>query len=106
MNQITDEQFQKITLIDRLFGSISVEKLRDFVESEQIVSRLTGVEDNPQLLLTLIHERDLLAADNAQHKQDILSLRSDVNSLIKALSQLYNPYSSELNDLKNKHGIY
>lgn len=107
MNQITDEQFKKIVLLDKLFGAVGVEQLRDFVESEQIVSRLSGTNDNPQLLLTLIHERDLLAADNAQNKQDIISLKNDVKSLVSSLAQLYvTPYSSELNDLKNKHGIY
>lgn len=108
MKQITDEHFQKIVLLDKIFGSVSVEQLRELSESEQIVARLKGSEDNPQLLLTLIHERDLLAGDNVQNKNDILSLKADLQSLIKALNNTIfsAPYSAEFNNLKNKHGVY
>lgn len=109
MKPVTDEQFQKIVLIDKIFGAVSIEALREFSESEQVVARLKGNEDNPQLLLSLIHERDVLATDNAQNKNDIQSLKSDVKDLIKAVGILFSqvpPYSNELSVLKSKHGVY
>jgi len=107
MNPITDEQFQKITLLDKLFGSVSVDQLKEFLESEQIVARLKGIEDNPHILLNLVHDRDILMADNSQNKNDIVELKHDVKELVKALNQLYSiPYNSELQNLKSRHGVY
>jgi len=108
MITLSHEQLEKINLIDKLFASIGIDQLKQLVESEQIVSRLKGTEDNPQLLLTLIHERDILITDNIRNKNDILALKTDFQTLVKVLqTDVFTPrYNQDFNNLKSKHGVY
>lgn len=108
MNPITDEQFQKITLIDKLFGSISVEQLREITESEQIVSRLKGTENNPQILLSLIRERDILTMKVIAVESELAGIKADFQSLLRVLHvDVFTPrYNQDFQNLKSKHNVY
>lgn len=105
MNRITDDQFKKIQLIDKIFGSLSIQQLEEFSQSEQIIARLKGTDDNPQLLLSLIHERDLLVTDVAMLKNAVQSLSDDVRIMTKILAQMHES-ALDVNYLKSKHGLY
>lgn len=108
MSPLTEEQFQKITLIDTLLGSVSVDQLRELAESAQIVSRLKGTENNPQILMTLIQEHHTLMLDYLAKKLELQSLKDDFQALIKVLhADVFTPrYNQDFNNLKSKHGVY
>lgn len=107
MITITDEQYIKIDLVDKLLGALSVDQLREFTESEQIVAVLKGTANNSGLLRGLIQE-------NAMHSMELMTLRNEVmvnkedfKVLLRALNNtLFAPaYNSEFQNLKSKHYI-
>jgi len=108
MITISHEQLEKINLLDKLFGALGVEQLKEFVESEQVVARLKGNEENPQLLLKIVHEHDIMMLDLMNAKSEIATLKSDFQSLIKVLhADVFTPrYNQDFNNLKSKHGVY
>lgn len=108
MITISHDQLEKINLLDKLFGAMGVQELKDFVESEQVVAKLKGADDNPQILLKMVHEHDILMLDLAQAKNDIMTLKSDFRSLLKVLhADVFTPrYNQDFNNLKSKHGVY
>lgn len=110
MITMTPGMLEKIDLIDKLFGSMSVEQLREYTESEQIVARLKGVEENPGLLSKLVKENELHSLDSMNLRNELLVLKADMQSLIRALNQtVFAPapqYNSDFNSLKSKHNVY
>jgi hypothetical protein len=108
MITLSHEQLEKINLLDRLFASMGVDQLKQLVESEQIVSRLKGTEDNPQILLNLVHEYDVMKLDLMSAKSDLTTLKSDFQTLLKVLHvDVFTPrYNQDFNNLKSKHGVY
>lgn len=108
MITLSHEQLEKINLLDRLFASMGTDQLRQLVESEQIVSKLRGTEDNPQIILNLVHEYDIMKLDLMASKADITALKSDFHALLKVLhTDVFTPrYNQDFNNLKSKHGIY
>jgi hypothetical protein len=108
MITLTTEQSEKIELLDKLLGAISVTQLREFTESEQIVAILKGTNHNPMIIQRLIQEHDSYANDLMMMKTDISVLKNDFKELMKALNTaLFTvPYSQEFQNLKNKNNIY
>lgn len=108
MITLSHEQLEKINLLDKLFGAMSVDQLKEFTESEQIVAKLKGTQDNPQILLNIIHEYDTMKIDLMTAKSDITVLKTDFQSLIRILhTDVFSPrYNNDFNNLKNKHGVY
>jgi len=108
MITLSHEQLDKINLLDKLFASVGVDQLKQLVESEQIVSRLKGTEDNPQIILNLVHEYDVMKLDLMNAKAEIVTLKSDFQALIKVLhADVFTPrYNQDFNNLKSKHGVY
>jgi hypothetical protein len=108
MITLSHEQLEKINLLDKLFASMGVDQLRQITESEQIVSRLKGTADNPQIILNLVHEYDTMKLDLMSAKADLVGLKSDFQALLKVLhADVFTPrYNMEFNNLKNKHGVY
>jgi hypothetical protein len=108
MITLSHEQLDKINLLDKIFASMDVEQLKQIAESEQIVSRLKGFEDNPQIILNLVHEYDTMKLDLMNAKAELVGLKSDFQALLKVLhSDVFTPrYNMEFNNLKNKYGVY
>ena len=108
MITISHEQLEKINLLDKLFGSLGVDQLREFVESEQVVARLKGSEENPQLLLEIVHEHDIMMLDLMNAKAEIVTLKSDFQALLRALhADVFTPrFNQDFQNLKSKHSVY
>jgi hypothetical protein len=101
MITLTSEQREKIVFLDKLFGSMSTDQLKEITESEQVVARLKGIDQNPMILQKLIDDNQTLSLD-------LINLRNDVKDLIKVLNTTVFtvPYSQDFQTLKNKHSIY
>lgn len=107
MITLTNEQTEKIDLLDKLFGAISLEQLREFAESEQVVAILKGTNNNPNILKRLIQEHDIQMMDIMTMKADISVLKSDLSTLVRLVLKPYD-YNSlgEAATLKSKAGVY
>jgi hypothetical protein len=105
---MTIEMHAKIELLDKLFGAMSIAQLKEFTESEQVVSRLRGDEANPNILRNLISDNEIRTLDVMTLRTDVLNLKEDLKQLIKSVNTLTStvPYSQELQNLKSKHGVY
>jgi hypothetical protein len=107
MITMTNEQLEKIDLLDKLFGAISIEQLRQFTESEQVVAILKGTNHNSGLLRRLVQEHDILAMEVLNMKADLVVFKYDFQNIIKAIDKPYDSINiSNFQVLKNKHGIY
>ena len=108
MITMTIEMHAKIELLDKLFGAMSIAQLKEFTESEQVVSRLRGDEANPNILRNLISDNEIRTLDVMTLRTDVLNLKEDLKQLIKSVNTLTStvPYSQELQNLKSKHGVY
>jgi len=108
MITMTNEQLEKIELLDKLFGALSVDQLKEFSESEQVVAILKGTNNNPELLKRLIQEHDVQMMDLMTLKADMSVLKNDFKELMKVLNTtLFTvPYNQEFQNLKSKHNIY
>jgi hypothetical protein len=105
---MTPDQLEKINLLDTIFGALSVTQLREFAESEKIVAKLKGTDQNPQMLCRLVQEHDVMMLDLMNTKNDLAALRIDFQNLIKVLhADVFTPrYNQDFNTLKSKHGVY
>lgn len=74
MITMTNDQLEKIDLLDTLFGSLSVAQLRELTEQECVVSKLRGDNLNPGLLRALIQENEI-------RNSEIMSLNNDLNTI-------------------------
>lgn len=106
MISLTYDELEKVQLLDKLFGSFTVEDLKDLADTEQIVSRLKGSESNSKLLERLVNDNATLSVDLMNIRNETMSLKSDIQSLIKALNSSLYGYNQEFNNLKQKHNVY
>jgi len=108
MISLTAEQTEKLHLLDKFFGAISLEDLKELVECEQVVAKLKGADQNPQIIMRLIQEHDMLYVDSMNTKNEVMVLKDDFQTLLRALNHtLFSPqYNDNFNSLKNKHGVY
>jgi hypothetical protein len=108
MITMTNEQLEKLDLLDKFFGAISVEDLKEIVECEQVVAKLKGTEQNPQILRRLVQEHDMMYVDIMNAKTEVMVLKNDFQTLLRALNQtLFTPqYNNDFTTLKNKHSVY
>lgn len=107
MITMTEDQLEKVDLLDRLFSAFSTEQLKEITETEQVVAILKGTNDNPGILRRLIQEHDMQQMDIMNAKSELMMLRVDFNMLTKLVLKPYD-YNA-LNDaqtLKSKAGIY
>ncbi len=107
MIYLTTEQAKKIELLDKLFGALDIAQLTEVTESEQIVAKLKGTENNPGILDSLLKEHSSMMINVSMLQNDVMSMKSDIQILIKALDRPYDSSNqSHFNSLKNRHGIY
>lgn len=107
MITMTTEQLEKIDLLDRLFGAMSIEQLREFTESEQVMANLKGTNQNPGILRKIVQENEIMMSDLNIAKSDILTLRTDIRVLVNLTIRPYEQFSiAEFNSLKLRHNAY
>ena len=108
MITMTNDQLQKIDLLDTLFGSLSVAQLKELTEQECVASKLRGDNTNPGILRGLIRDNEYMTVDIMNAKAEIGVMKSDFQQLLKILdTTLFAPiYNNEFHSLKQKHNIY
>lgn len=106
MITMSNDQILKIELLDKLFGSVDVTTLQEFVESERVVAKLKGTEQNPELFMRLVRDQDVQSLEIMNLKSEIAALKGDFQTLLKALNMTVFSYSTEMNNLKQKHNVY
>jgi hypothetical protein len=108
MITLTNDQLLKIDLLDTLFGSLSVEQLKELTEQECVASKLRGNMANPGILKGLIRTSEFQAVELMNLRSDTLVLKNDFQDLVRILNkELFSPtYNQEFNNLKQKHNIY
>jgi hypothetical protein len=104
---LTQEQTEKLHLIDMLFGALSIEQLKEVTESEKVVAILKGTNSNPSVLSKLVNEHNTLHMEAGTTKVELASMKSDLHILIKLVLKP-NDYSShsDASGLKSKYGVY
>ena len=109
MITMTNDQLEKIDFIDTLFGALDLAQIKELAETEQVVAKLKGTNLNPGLLKRLVQENDHHSVEIMKLNGDIMTLKADVQNLIRAVNTLASiptPYSQDLQNLKSKYGIY
>ena len=107
MITMTNEQHEKIKVLDQLFGAMDLEQLKEFTSSEKVVAILKGTNQNPEILKNLLQEHSEYMMKISSLQADLMTLRSDIQVLIKLVLKPYD-YSSQgdANMLKSKYAIY
>jgi len=104
---LTQQDTEKIEILDQLFGSLDVEQLRKIAESEIIVAKLKGEHYNPRVLRTLISEYTTMKNDLDSAKADLSVLRGDLQTVVKIMQKPFDYQArNDFDNLKNKFGIY
>jgi len=107
MISLNANQLEKIDLIDKLFGALSIDQLREISESEQIIAILKGTGQNTGILSRLIQEHDTYAMDMMNLKSEMMVLRGDLSLLTKLVLKPYDYNSAnDAQTLKSRAGIY
>lgn len=108
------ELVNKIKVIDRIFGACDLKQLQAIADSEQIVAKLRGDDNNSGLLLSIITQADMTAGKVDTLQTQIMLLENDIKQLIRTINQsIFTPVIPtipsapyEFQNLKNRHGIY
>lgn len=104
---LSNEQSEKINLLDALFGAFGIEQLKEIAETEQVVAILKGDNNNSGILKKLVQEHITLSIEVSALKTDVLSLRNDMQTLVKIMNKPFESHHmSEFNSLKSKHNVY
>jgi len=107
MITLTNEQIEKIDLLDKLFGAFDSKQLKDFTETEEVVAKLKGTNANPGILKRIIQEHDIMMSQMSTVQNDLMMLRADMQTLIKAVDKPYDMgYQNLFQNLKSRHSIY
>jgi len=107
MIALTYEQIEKIELLDIILNSLTKEQIKEYLESEKIISILKGTGKQSPILNKLIDEHDMLAMDVGALKAEISNLKNDLQVLLKLVLKP-NEYDSHSNAaaLKSKYHVY
>lgn len=107
MIAITIEQTEKIRLLDRLLGALSIEQIRQLSESEEIIAKLKGTNDNIGILQQLVSDSNTHAMELMNLRNELYTMKSDLQSLIKLTLKPYEYNSAnDAQSLKSKYSIY
>jgi len=104
---LTYEQSAKIQLLDTLFDTLSIDELKEYTESEKIVSILKGKTEKSSLLSRFVQEHDILSIEMGSQKAEVAMMKHDLQVLIKLVLKPndYNSHS-DATALKSKYHIY
>lgn len=103
----TNEQLEKIKLIDALFESIDISDLKEFADSERIVGKLKGKEVCRTPVMNLILQNQELKDRLATLHIEVQSLQFDIQMLTRLILKPYDYNSAaDVQTLKTRCGIY
>lgn len=110
MIYLTDQDKEKIKLIDKFIRAITTADLETLVEADLIAGKLRTLVDEPGPLRALIDSFGILQSEVMQARNENQLLKMDIQTLLKALDQtVFAPpprYNQDFTSLKNRHGIY
>jgi hypothetical protein len=107
MIPLTQQDREKLELLDTILSSISVERLKELAEEEAVVAALKGDKQQGYILRQLVDEHNTMYTDLMNTRLEMQTLKNDMIAVIKAISNLYNPpYNQELQSIKSKYGVY
>lgn len=103
---LTTEDTKKLELLDILLGCISVERLKQFVEEEHVVSNLRDDNSSFYVLRQLIADASAAQTELMITKGELASLKGDMATLVKCLNSSIYGYNQDFQNLKQKHNVY
>ena len=107
MISLTNEQLEKIELLDQLLGALNIDQLRNIIESEKVVAILKGTNTKPEIFKQLIQEHDNQMVLAIQLQGDISTLKYDMQQLVRLVMRPYEASSvSDAQSLKSKYCVY
>lgn len=103
------EDMQKLELLGAMFERLPYDDLKQMVEADEIVSRLKGgpaISDN--ILTRLYNEHNSNYTDLLALRSEVMTLRGDLQTLIKAVNDrvFMAPYDANFQALKGRYGVY
>jgi NAD(P)H-hydrate repair Nnr-like enzyme with NAD(P)H-hydrate epimerase domain len=103
MTYLTSEgNIKKFKLLDDFLNIITIEELSELISRDMIVDKLRTAPGN----INIAGPIQKIIDSNNQHELEIVSLREDIKSLIRAIDSLSNQpvfYSNDLNNLRSKY---
>ena len=106
----TIEDIEKIKLIDQVFRSLSVDEIKSILSADLIVDKLKGTESGTGPILSTLQSVSMLQVEISSLRSDHIVLKEDFKTALKVMQTLSQPtipqYSSELQNLKSKYGVY
>jgi hypothetical protein len=108
MITMTNDQLEKINLLDTLFSALNVDELKELANSEKIIAKLKGTNQNSQILCRLIQEHDMMITDVMYLKTEVQTLKTDLQALVKVLHTdvFTQRFNQDFQNLKQKHNVY
>lgn len=108
MISLTREQLEKIQILDTFLSAVTLDDLKKMAETDMVVAKLRGVDQNTNILDKLIQEHNSMNTDIMYLSTQMAMMKNDFQTLLRALNQtLFTPqYNSDFSTLINKHSAY
>jgi len=103
---IDDETRKKINALDKLLGCYTSDELQESMNGDLVAAKLKGINNNSQLLSTVVSELDAKQLAVAQLQSDMITMKADFAMLLKILNQTTLAYTTDFHNLKQKHNVY
>ena len=104
------EDAEKIKLLDQAFKSLTLDDVKSVLSADLLVGKLKAQDNSPGPLIGALQELSILQVEIVMLRNELNSQKADFVTALKVLTTLSNPpapyYSSDLQNLKSKHGIY
>ena len=107
---MTNDDLEKVKLIDQVFRSLSLEEIKSILSADLIVDKLKGTEHGTGLILSALQSLSMLQVEILTLRADHTMMKEDFKTALKVMQTLSQPtipqFSSELQNLKSKYNIY
>lgn len=102
------DDLEKIKIIDRAFNALSLDEVKHIFGADVVVDKLKGTPDRDGPLAQAAKELQSAAADISMFRSDIMSLKVDIQTLVRCLNKGMGDSAvvSDFNNLKQRHGVY
>jgi hypothetical protein len=107
MISVDQNQLDKLAYVDKLFDAMTIEKLKEITEPEQIVSILAGTNGKVGLVQQLVRENQNMSMEIMNLQSQMYALKSDFQILVKLVTKPFEYSSaSDSQNLKSRHNVY
>ena len=107
---MTDDEREKIKLVDQVFKSLSLDEIKSILGADLIVDKLKGTENTTGPIMSAFQNLAMLQVEMLTLRADHNMLKEDFKTALKALNTLSMPapaiYSNDLQNLKSKYNVY